>query len=186
MFENKNTDANSYYKNAVKDAIINNTSSKRINSKIFLILNLSFLGIVSFLGYSYFLQNGGASHSIQKTKVMGVSHISTQSTLSQDDIDYVSEIEDLDDLSVDSEYSTQLTEYVDREIKKLPFGITSDKERGRDIIIVVKKGDTLATLAKKYYNDATAYDKIIENNEELTEKSHLIYPGQTLRISVKY
>ncbi len=192
MFENKDTDANSYYTDAVKDAVINNTNNKKTNNKIFLILNLSFLGIISFFGYSYFLQNGEEATPIQKTKVMGVSHVSTQGSISQEDIDYAAEIEKLDDPSTDTEYGSQLTDYVDKEIKKASDNSDSQKEnkeskeRWRDITITVKKGDTLATLAQKYYHDSTAYDKIIRNNRELTEKSHVIYPGQELKISTKY
>ncbi len=186
MFENKDTDANSYYTDAVKDAVINNTNNKKTNNKIFLILNLSFLGIISFFGYSYFLQNGEEATPIQKTKVMGVSHVSTQGSISQKDIDYAAEIEKLDDPSTDTEYSSQLTDYVDKEIKKASDNSDSHKERWRNISITVKKGDTLATLAQKYYHDSTAYDKIIKNNRELTEKSHVIYPGQKLNISTEY
>jgi len=60
------------------------------------------------------------------------------------------------------------------------------KERWREIVIVVKQGDTLASLAKKYYNDSSAYDKIIDNNPEIINKSNFIYPGQKLRITQPY
>ncbi len=191
MFENKDTDANSYYTDAVKDAVINNTNVKKTNNKVFLILNLSFLGIMSFFGYGYFLQNSNVT-PIQKTKVMGVSHISNQGSISQEDIDYAAEIERLDDPSTDTQYSSQLTDYVDKEMKKSPINNDLDRnskesiDKKRDITIIVKKGDTLATLAKKYYNDSTAYNKIIRNNQELTKNSHVIYPGQELKISTKY
>ena len=121
MFENKEADVNSYYTDAVKDAVINNTNNKKTNNKIFLILNLFFLGIISFFGYSYFLQNGNKTETIQKTKVMGVSHISTQGSISQEDIDYAAEIEKLDDpdTDIDTEYNSQLKDYVNKEIKKV-------------------------------------------------------------------
>ena len=187
MFENKDTDANSYYTDAVKDAVINNTNTKKTNNKIFLILNLSFLAIISYFGYSY-LQSSDTK-DIQKTKVMGVTHTSKQGSISQEDIDYAAEIEKLDNPSTDTEYSSQLVNYVDKEIKKASSNSVShseSKDRWRDITVVVRKGDTLATLAEKYYHDSTAYDKIIRNNRELTQKSHVIYPGQELKISTRY
>jgi len=184
MFENKDTDTNSYYTDAVKDAVINNTNSKKTNNKIFLILNLLFLGVISYLGYAY-LHKSSDTTSVQNSKVMGVTHISNQGSISQADIDYAAEIEKLDEPDMDTEYSSQLIEYVDKEIKKVSNHNIS-KDRWRDITIVVKKGDTLATLAQKYYHDSNAYDKIIKNNPELTEESHVIYPGQKLKISQNY
>jgi LysM repeat protein len=176
---------NNIYSDAIKDAAINR-EEKNPNSKMFLMLSLSFLGIASYFGYNYFQQD-----DISKTSVMGVTYSKTQE---KSDIDYAKEIEKLDNPSTDT-YSSQLANYVNKEIKKVSppkkhknvsKSSTKSKKRWRDIIVVVKKGDTLGTLAKKYYNDSSAYDKIIRNNKELTPKSHTIYPGQKLRISQYY
>ena len=165
-----------YYNEATKNAAINNNNIKNKTKTSLLILSLSLIGIVSFFGYNFFQDN-----SVQKTKVMGVTHTKP---VSQNDIDYAAEIEKLDTPDMDGEYSSQLVEYVNKEINKAKEDIK--KDRWKDIVVVVKQGDTLASLAKKYYNDSTAYDKIINNNRELTEKSHLIYPGQKLKISQPY
>jgi len=165
-----------YYNEATKNAAINNNNIKNKTKTSLLILSLSLIGIVSFFGYNFFQDN-----SVQKTKVMGVTHTKP---VSQNDIDYAAEIEKLDTPDMDGEYSSQLVEYVNKEINKAKEDIK--KDRWKDIVVVVKQGDTLASLAKKYYNDSTAYDKIINNNRELTEKSHVIYPGQKLRISQPY
>jgi len=168
-----------YYNEATKNALINNNNIKNKTKTGLLILSLSLVGVVSFFGYNFFQDS-----TIQKTKVMGVSH--TKPVL-QNDIDYAAEIEKLDTPDIDGEYSSQLVEYVNREINQVSKNREdSKKDRWKDIVVVVKQGDTLASLAKKYYNDSTAYDKIINNNRELTEKSHVIYPGQKLRISQPY
>jgi len=167
---------NDCYNEATKDALINNNNIKNKTKTGLLILSLSLVGVVSFFGYNS-LQN----NSVKKTKVMGVSHTKS---ISQNDIDYAAEIEKLDTPDMDGEYSSQLVEYVNKEINHVSKN--REDNRWRDIVVVVKQGDTLASLAKKYYNDSTAYDKIIKNNRELTEKSHVIYPGQKLKISQPY
>ncbi len=43
------TDTDSYYSEAVKDAVIKN-ENKRNNQAIFLILGLTIIGVISFLG----------------------------------------------------------------------------------------------------------------------------------------
>jgi len=162
-----------YYNEAIKDALINNNKNKTKTS--LLMLGLSLVGVVLFFGYSFF-QNS----TIQKTKVMGVSH-------TKSDIDYATEIEKLDTPNMDSEYSSKLVEYINKELVPVSQDKTySKKERWKDIVIVVKQGDTLASLAKKYYNDYSAYDKIIDNNPEITNESNFIYPGQKLRIAQPY
>lgn len=45
----------------------------------------------------------------------------------------------------------------------------------------VVKGDTLWTIAKRYYNDGTLYTKIAETNPSITDPNK-IYPGQVLVI----
>jgi len=188
-----------YYNEATKNALINNNNIKNKTKTGLLILSLSLVGVVSFFGYNFFQDS-----AIQQTKVMGVSHTKP---VSQNDIDYAAEIEKLDTPDMDGEYSSQLVKYVNKEINQvsknredtkkdrwkdlveyvnIETNQMSKKNRWKDIVVVVKQGDTLASLAKKYYNNSTAYDKIINNNRELTEKSHVIYPGQKLRISQPY
>jgi len=179
MFETKDPD--SYYSEAVKDAVINNRN-KNNNRALFLILNLSFVGIVSFLGFYYF------TSAKPETKVLGVTHIAEKDS---SNIDFTSEIEKIDQETSDSEYSTQLKKYIDQEINQQENLVSSNSPNSSsnssgEITIVVKKGDTLASLAKRYYNDASAYELIIENNKEAFQKSHTIYPGQVLKISQRY
>jgi|GEM_PF-2379798 len=180
MFETKDPD--SYYSEAVKDAIINNRTRK--NSKtILLVVNLSFIVVASILGFKYF----SSSNSVE-SKVLGVTHIAQKGDSSENsskDIDFTSEIEKIDKETSDNEYSSQLEKYISQEMES-PQESKQEPQQKRDIVIVVKKGDTLASLAKKYYNDPKAYNLIIENNREIFKNSHTIYPGQELKISQRY
>lgn len=47
---------------------------------------------------------------------------------------------------------------------------------------VIKSGDTLSKLAKKYYGNAMDYPKIFEANREVIKDPDLIYVGQKIRI----
>jgi len=174
MFDTNDTE--SYYSEAVKDAVINR--EKTSNNNTFLISSLVALVAVSFLGYKIF--NTSNENKIE-TKVLGVTHVAQKNI--NDNIDVTSEIEKIDKETSDSEYSTQLQKYINQEMEQPN---TSNKESKNDFTIIVQKGDTLASIAKKYYNDPSAYEMIIKNNEEAFKKSKTIYPGQELKISHRY
>lgn len=46
----------------------------------------------------------------------------------------------------------------------------------------VESGDTLSKIAKQFYGDANAYNRIFEANKPMLSDPDKIYPGQTLRI----
>jgi nucleoid-associated protein YgaU/gas vesicle protein len=52
-------------------------------------------------------------------------------------------------------------------------------------VYVVKANDTLAKIAKKFYNDAKAFDKIVEANQGIIKHVNKIYEGQILAIPVE-
>ena len=47
---------------------------------------------------------------------------------------------------------------------------------------VVKSGDTLSGIAKRFYGDANRYHEIFEANRPMLSDPDKIYPGQTLRV----
>lgn len=47
---------------------------------------------------------------------------------------------------------------------------------------VIESGDTLSTLAKRYYGDAMAYMRIFEANRGVIENPDKIFVGQKIRI----
>ncbi len=46
----------------------------------------------------------------------------------------------------------------------------------------VKRGDTLSSIAKQFYNNSALYPRIFEANRDLLSSPEKISPGQTLRI----
>jgi nucleoid-associated protein YgaU len=47
---------------------------------------------------------------------------------------------------------------------------------------VIKAGDTLSAVAKKYYGNAMDYPRIFEANREVIKDPDLIFVGQKIRI----
>jgi nucleoid-associated protein YgaU len=50
---------------------------------------------------------------------------------------------------------------------------------------VIKSGDTLSGLAKKYYGNAKEYPRLFEANREVIKDPNLIYVGQKIRIPLQ-
>jgi nucleoid-associated protein YgaU len=47
---------------------------------------------------------------------------------------------------------------------------------------VIATGDTLSSIAKRFYGDANAYPQIFEANRQVIKDADLIFPGQKIRI----
>ena len=55
-------------------------------------------------------------------------------------------------------------------------------EEGQVEYYEIQSGDTLSKLAKNYYGDAMAYNRIFDANREVIEDPDLIFVGQKIRI----
>lgn len=88
--------------------------------------------------------------------------------------------------------STQINDIVDEAIadnstytKELKKEISPKAQKNNTIksrVVVVKKGDTLASLSKKFYGNPLQYKKIIASNSNLFQKSNIIYEGQKIKL----
>ena len=63
--------------------------------------------------------------------------------------------------------------------------MTVDLSQPASQYYTVVKGDTLSKIAKEFYGDANAYQKIFEANKPMLTHPDKIYPGQNLRIPPK-
>jgi nucleoid-associated protein YgaU len=63
--------------------------------------------------------------------------------------------------------------------------MTVDLSEPESKFYTVVKGDTLSKIAKEFYGDANAYQKIFEANKPMLTHPDKIYPGQNLRIPPK-
>lgn len=78
----------------------------------------------------------------------------------------------------DKYVSIKLLEYKEYTKKKISVK-KNPKNKG---YYIVKKGDTLWAIAKKYYGNGNKYPKIFKANTDKIKNPNLIYPGQKLVI----
>ncbi len=82
----------------------------------------------------------------------------------------------------DKYVSFQLLEYKKYSKKYNKSSNTDDSNPKNKGYYVIKSGDTLWGIAKKYYGDGTKYMKIYNANKKIIKNPSLIYPGQKLVI----
>jgi len=164
------------YINLTQYASINNYYKRNKFNTKFMILYLLFFTTLSlgmYLGFSYC--QGEKQHTY-KTKVMGISdvyHVNNEALEYQ----YQSEF---NDENASAEYSPTLKEdSLYTEVLAQDFNKRLLKQ---ERIIEVQKGDSLQSLAKEFYGDVKAVDKIVESNSDITNASHTIYVGQKIRL----
>lgn len=61
-------------------------------------------------------------------------------------------------------------------------GLSGPKSQSQPRTYEVESGDTLSGIAKKFYGDANAYNRIFEANRPMLKDPDEIYPGQVLLI----
>ena len=152
------------YLKATKDAQINTYVEKSDRRDILLFTNMLLLLALIVIGFLYFTQgNNYLSENLfgKKTAVLGVSHRSTE-------LDYSDEGSYL---KSKSNYESAIAQELNGKIKGV---------KGR--VVLVKKGDTLSSLAEKYYGDSMAFHEIIAHNKNITEDSQQLHAGQKITI----
>ncbi len=91
----------------------------------------------------------------------------------------------------DTVVNLKFCEYVEQEAtvyETTEDGLESETERESKtapkapVSYTVKSGDTLWKLAKKYYNDGSKYDLIVQANKGTIKNPNLIYVGQVIKI----
>ena len=187
MFGNKDE-----YENATRHAQVNTyAESKFVNGKL-IVLNLLLLMVIGYVIFLFTQTKGN-----EKTAVLGVSITADESNM--DDEAYIkllksSEVDSVKENSqqmpLDSlnnsmkvlmnestiQSSSSYTNAISKELE-------ADDDKKRDYrVVIVKKGDTLSTLAEKYYGNSMKFQKIISANTHLNKQSHTLYVGKEIHI----
>jgi len=172
------------YREATKDASVNTYGNSKISNSKLIMLNLFLATTLGLMGYVGFDSFGGQTTFFKQTKVMGVSHTIDDenfiSMLNNSEVDTLVESKNGLKNAIDTIVSTSVGKE-DSYMKSISKEISGKKEI-KIFSIVVKNGDTLASLADEYYGDSMAYDKIIEVNINLTQEANTIYVGQTINL----
>jgi len=205
MFEN-----NDEYLKAIRDAQVHSDEKRGVNLKLIFInigLILTLIALVVF----YLKKDTKSQLPAQKVAVLGVSYTSSKSEFSHDNEEVSNEefsneelMDILDDVEVDNatekqkvqshnsdnshlyDAMSQLVEATSiKSQSKYKEAISHELEeeepfRGR--VVIVKKGDTLSSLADEYYGNAMAFDRIIEHNQEVLASSHTLHVGEKIKI----
>jgi len=155
------------YLKATQEARINqykqvSTAKKR---SIFLSISIVSVGVVSFLAYNFFQtkstppQKSLIAKSVQEKEEF-VNEVSSDNI----------KVSFKDNIKVSSEHDMQddIQEVAKESIKEY-------------FVVTVKKGDSLASLSKKYFGNEMYFDRILAFNKGLTKQS-ILSIGQKINI----
>lgn len=189
------------YLQATRDAQVNTYAKRREGRRLFLFTNMFLLLGLLIVSFLYFTKaNNYLSENLfgKKTVVLGASHRSTESeeysdaelmvVLNNTETETLTEHSKTDEQALLADEMNELlnesamqnqTSY-EHAISKELEETNEESIKGR--IVLVKKGDTLSSLAKKYYGDSMAFHEIIANNKNISEESPTLYVGQKIHI----
>lgn len=173
------------YRKATENAMVNtyNKISRFNRNKLFLniILLSAFIGI----GYFSFIYLKEETHFFHKTKVMGISYTISDDEYQQQLNQIYDKEAEKSNVNIHDALSTIVNSSTLRDNSHYTQAISKEidkKYHHNNRLIVVKKGDTLASIAQEYYGNSMAFDKIIKSNSQLSSASHMIYIGQKLNV----
>ena len=182
------------YEKATQDAMVNKHEIiKTINGKA-LFLNMILLGAFAGIGYWGVTYLKNETQFLSSTKVMGVSYTidDVVENESLSDTEYLKQLSNISNEEVEEanrvNISDALSSIVNTSMKDNSLytqALSSEIEsieRENNRVVLVKKGDTLASLAEKYYGNSMKFNRIIESNKHLNKDSKIIQIGQKLNI----
>ena len=121
----------------------------------------------------------GATHSAEDDYILALNNMEVEplvevensSVTSQESLrEAISSIVEDSVVEADSEYTQELIKEIEDE--------SAVKAKSR--VVIVQKGDTLASLSKKYYGDEMKYEKIIASNSDIIDNDGKIYAGEKI------
>jgi len=196
------------YTEAVRESQIhgyeNETQTKTTIIRAVILLVLITLG---YFGFNYYVKSDVAflkRDVIAQKSVLGVTYTAPQSpsnSVNVEQDDYLAALENMEVDTLDTnkvatdsiaqnpidvdireamssiiESSKEKSSYYTEDISK---EITHDKHSSNRVV-VVQKGDTLASLSAKYYGSEMGYKKIIASNSQISSDAGTIYVGQEI------
>lgn len=175
---------NAEYIAATEHASINNDGKSGDRRKLG-VFNLFLLTTIGLMGYVSFDSLKDEPTFLKKINILHTSNVSTDKelldVLSGVDADSIqSSKTELSNKSLNDAITTIVNSSNLHDNSLYTQALSQEISDNKGIVVVVQKGDTLASLSHKYYGDVTAYHKIIASNDSLTENSNTIYVGQKI------
>lgn len=196
MFDNSEDE----YLKATRDAQVNVHRNRGAFRGVALVWNLFLLSsflVIGYLGFNYLksdrvlLSDNRDTLPVSpqtKTAVMGVSDTKSDSEY----LEMLNSIEsDIDTTSKkESDLSSAIDDVVNSSISKdnslytqaISQEIDSNAYHKNSRVVLVEKGDTLASISEKYYGNPMKFDKIIEANRDLKRDYQVLHIGQKLNV----
>lgn len=177
------------YLEATRHAQVNTYVEKKEKSLRLIFINLVLSILLATLLFFYF-QKDINSFGTNKLAVLGVSYRSTESEYSDDELKSILNKEADENLgNNNANLTNQMNQLISEPMVAKKSSYTEaisreleDKHTKKSRIVLVKKGDTLSSLAEKYYGDSQAFDKIIQYNKHISKQSHKLYVGEKINI----
>lgn len=193
MFKKENDD----YLNATRHAQVNTSASKNLSKKIWITVNVLSASVLFYFVFDYIKNETTLLGSAETSKraVLGVSETVSNHGLTDKELmnilkmtDYSKDVESskqtnteapansmkvlINEPSIQSQ--TSYSEEIAREL--------DDKDDYKGRLVVVKQGDTLSSLAERFYGNSMNFSKIIDNNPTLSENVNSLEVGQVLNV----
>jgi len=173
------------YTEATEHASINTHSIRENNLGVF---NLFLLTTIGVMGYVSFDSLHEKSSFFKNINILNKDKTENQSATDQELIDILGTV-DINSVAVDDKkkfisLSSAINSVVNNssleETSPYTQALTREINRDNERVVIIKKGDTLASLSEQYYGDSMAYSKILKANKSLSQASYTIFVGQEL------
>jgi LysM repeat protein len=185
------------YNEAVKNSSIHYEDNiKKENSALFFKFTIfSLILVVAYFGFDHY-----SKLAVDKRLIVENEHLVESKNSSE--LDYIKALESienelevneveasqhkdltlaLDNIMNESDVSST-SSYISKLHKEI--GVKSESKQKSESnghrTIVVKKGDTLRSIANKYYGNTQEYTRIIASNRALSKSNSMIYEGQKI------
>jgi len=179
-------DTNDEYTAATQEAMVNTYNTKSSSKILLLLWNFFLFSTVIVIGYFSFNYLQNETTLFKQTSVMGISYTKSDSEYLQIlDGMSVDSVEEEENTDIGSAMDSIINESMLRDNSLYTQALSKEidgKFHQNSRIILVKEGDTLASLSEKYYGNSMGFEKIIQANHKLNKESKVIYVGQKLNV----
>lgn len=185
------------YSNVNKNTELNTYVQKSPSKKIWRILNIVSVAVFVYFIFAYIKNETTMFSNLSSSKqaVLGVSETVDENGLTEEELIKILRVTEYTDeeksakqnaieASVNSmkvlmsepsiQSQTSYSQEINREL--------DDKDDYKGRLVVVKQGDTLASISEQFYGNSMDFSKIIKSNPNLSDNLNSLEVGQVLNV----